>query len=227
MNATLSIVATPIGNLEDVSTRALRVLGACDAVLCEDTRVTGKLLSHYSLHKPLISYHAHSGLTKYDKVFALLEEGKHLALVSDAGTPAISDPGAHLVRSVRERFGDTVRIEAIPGPSAVATALSLAGFPADAFLFLGFPPHKKGRKTFFETVAASTHTTVFYESPHRILKALESLVEVLPEGRHVAVCRELTKMFEEAVVGTPREVLTRFTDRPDTVRGEFVVVVEV
>jgi 16S rRNA (cytidine1402-2'-O)-methyltransferase len=226
MTAKLSVVATPIGNLEDISPRALRVLGVSDAVLCEDTRVSGKLLSHYNLHKPLISYHAHSGVAKYDKVFALLEEGKHLVLVSDAGTPAISDPGAHLVHAVRERFGDMVRIEAIPGPNAVATALSLAGFPADAFLFLGFPPHKKGRKTFFETVAESTHTTVFYESPHRILKALESLAEALPEGRQIAVCRELTKMYEEAVVGTPHEVLARFTERPDTVRGEFVVVVE-
>jgi 16S rRNA (cytidine1402-2'-O)-methyltransferase len=130
------------------------------------------------------------------------------------------------VHEVRERFGDTVTIDAIPGPSAVSTALSLAGFPADTYLFLGFPPHKKGRKTFFETVAESTYTTVFYESPHRIMKALESLTEVLPENRRIAICRELTKMHEEVVVGTAKEVHTHFIQRPDTVRGEFVVVVE-
>jgi 16S rRNA (cytidine1402-2'-O)-methyltransferase len=225
MPAQLSIVATPIGNLEDISARALRVLGTCDAILCEDTRVTGKLLSRYDIHKPLISYHAHSGGAKYDKVFELLEEGKHLALVSDAGTPNISDPGAHLVQEVRERFGGTVTIDAIPGPSAVATALSLAGFPADTYLFLGFPPHKKGRKTFFETVAESVYTTVLYESPHRIMKALESLTEVLPEKRRIAVCRELTKMHEEVVVGTAAEVHTHFVQKPDTVRGEFVIVI--
>jgi len=226
MNATLSRVATPIGNLEDISARALRMLAECDAVLCEDTRVTGKLLAHYDIKKSLISYHAHSGHAKYDKIFELLRERKHLALVSDAGTPSISDPGAHLVESVRAEFGNDVRIESIPGPSAVTAALALSGFSSDTFLFLGFPPHKKGRKTFFEKVAESTYTTVFYESPHRILKALESLNEVLSEGRRIALCRELTKLFEETLVGTPAEVLEHFEAHRDTVRGEFVVVIE-
>lgn len=226
MHAKLSIVATPIGNLEDISTRALRVLGECDAVLCEDTRVTGKLLAHYDIKKPLISYHAHSGHAKYDKIFELLREEKHLALVSDAGTPSVSDPGAHLVASVRAEFKDDVRIETIPGPSAVTAALALSGFSSDSFLFLGFPPHKKGRKTFFENVAQSTYTTVFYESPHRIMKALESLAEVIHDGRRVAVCRELTKLYEETVIGSASDVVEHFQNHPDTVRGEFVVVVE-
>lgn len=225
MNARLSVIGTPIGNLGDITARALEVLRSCDAVLCEDTRVTAKLLSHYAIAKPLISYHAHSGNAKYDKVLSLLEEGKHLALVSDAGTPTISDPGALLVREVRERFGDVVIIDAVPGPSAVATALSISGIPADAYLFVGFPPHKKGRKTFFDTLTASPYTTVFYESPHRIIKALESLVERLEVTRTVSVCREITKLHEEVVTGSAPEVLARYTKRPDTVRGEFVVIV--
>jgi 16S rRNA (cytidine1402-2'-O)-methyltransferase len=223
--ATLSVIATPIGNLEDITLRALRLLKECDGVLCEDTRVTSKLLSHFSIKKPLISYHAHSGGAKYDKVFALLEEGKNLALVSDAGTPTISDPGARLVREVRERFGDTVSIEAIPGASAVAGALSVAGVDADSFTFLGFPPHKKGRETFFTVVPSYTHTVIFYESPHRILKALHSLVKVLPEDSTVTVVRELTKIHEEVVQGSATHVHTHYINHPDTVRGEFVVMV--
>jgi 16S rRNA (cytidine1402-2'-O)-methyltransferase len=172
-----------------------------------------------------VSYHAHSGVAKYDKVFTLLEEGKHLALVSDAGTPTISDPGSFLVAEVRARFGDSVTIEAIPGPSAVAAALSIAGMSGDAYTFLGFPPHKKGRKTFFDELATSPYTVVFYESPHRILKALEALTERL-EGRTIAVCREITKLHEEVVTGIPADILAHFNNHPDTVRGEFVIVVE-
>ncbi len=225
MSGILYVVGTPIGNLEDVTLRALRILKECDAVLCEDTRVTNKLLSHYEIKKPLVSYHAHSGVAKYDKVFALLEEEKTLALVSDAGTPTVSDPGALLVDAVRERYGSEVHIESIPGPSAVTTALSVAGVHADSFLFLGFPPHKKGRQTFFDIVTMSEYTTVFFESPHRIMKALEALAGRLEEGRRVVVCRELTKHFEEVVRGSTSEVLAHFTEHADRVRGEFVVIV--
>lgn len=225
MEAKLYIVATPIGNLEDITLRALCILKECDSILCEDTRVTKKLLTHFEIHKPLVSYHAHSGEAKYDKVFELLEEGKTLALVSDAGTPTISDPGARLVAQVRERFSDTVSIEAIPGASALTCALSVAGVQADSFMFLGFPPHKKGRKTFFDTLAEKDCTTVFYESPHRILKALESLTERLPETKKVTIVRELTKIHEEVVQGSAPSVLAHFTEHPDTVRGEFVVIV--
>lgn len=226
MTARLSVIATPLGNLADISERALRTLHACDAVLCEDTRVTGKLLSHYGISVPLISYHAHSGGAKYDKILALLNEGKHLALVSDAGTPAISDPGAHLVREVRAQLLGEVVIDAVPGPSAVAAALSISGISGDQYTFFGFPPHKKGRKTFFENVVACPHTAVFYESPHRIMKTLEALADLVPRERTVAVCREMTKVHEEVVAGAAHEVLARFTGRPDTVRGEFVVIVE-
>jgi 16S rRNA (cytidine1402-2'-O)-methyltransferase len=223
--ATLYVVATPIGNLEDMTLRAIRVLKECDAVLCEDTRMTSKLLSHYAIKKPLVSYHMHSGVAKYDKMFALLEEGKTLCLVSDAGTPTISDPGARLVHEVRERFGDTVRIEAIPGASAVAAALSISGVDADTFTFLGFPPHKKGRETYFTNIPTYHHTVVFYESPHRIMKALTALSKILPEDRTVTVVREITKIHEEVVQGTPDDVHAHFTAHPDTVRGEFVVVI--
>jgi len=225
MQAKLYIVATPIGNLEDITLRALRILGECDTILCEDTRVTKKLLNHFDIQKPLVSYHAHSGFAKFDKVFELLGEGKTLALVSDAGTPTISDPGAILVAQVRERFSNEVKIEVVPGASAVTGALSVAGVHADSFLFLGFPPHKKGRKTFFDTLATEQYTTVFYESPHRILKALQALVERLPDTKKVVVVRELTKIHEEVVTGTASYVLTHFQEHPGTVRGEFVVIV--
>ncbi len=224
MHPVLYIVATPIGNLEDMTLRALRVLGECDAVLCEDTRVTRKLLVHYGIDTPTISYHEHSGSTKYEKVYELLSEGKTLALVTDAGTPGISDPGALLVEYLRTAVPD-VRIEPVPGPSALVAALSVCGVTAPSFTFLGFPPHKKGRKTFFERVAASEHPVVFYESIHRLVKALEALASSLPETRRVRVCRELTKLHEEVVSGTASEVHAHFLAHPDTVRGECVVVV--
>ncbi len=224
MQGTLSVVATPLGNLEDITLRALRVLGACDVVVCEDTRVTAKLLAHYDIKKPLVSYHAHSGEATYEKVLELLGAGKWLALVSDAGTPTISDPGAHLVAAVRAQF-DEVRIEAIPGPAAVTAALSVAGVPADAFHFLGFPPHKKGRQTFFTDLGSVAETTVFYESPHRLLKALALLAEHLPSAAQVIVVRELTKIHEQVVSGSAVAVHEHFLAHPDTVRGECVIIV--
>jgi len=225
MRAHLYIVGTPIGNLEDITLRALRVLREADTILCEDTRVTRKLLARFELTKPLMSYHAHSGDAKYDKIVALLEEGQALALVTDAGTPGISDPGARLVTTVRDYFGDDVAIEAVPGPSAVTAALSIAGVPADTFTFLGFPPHKKGRETFFDTVVRVSGTVVFYESPHRIVKALTALTARLDEGRTVAVVRELTKLHEEVTRGTSSDVLAYFVEHSNAVRGEFVVVI--
>ena len=174
---TFYVIATPIGNLEDITLRALRVLKEADIILCEDTRVTKKLLQKYDVKKPTISYHARSGLAKVEKIFALLEEGKHLALVSDAGTPCISDPGSLLISKVRGRFGGEVRIEPIPGPSALTAALSAAGVPASEFLFLGFLPHKKGRETLFREIRGAERTVVFYESPHRLEKTFEALAE--------------------------------------------------
>lgn len=224
MAATLYIVGTPIGNLEDITLRALRVLRECDAVVCEDTRVTQKLLSRYELRKPLIACHAHANDRAYQTVFDLLEEGKTLALVSDAGTPAISDPGAYLVAEVRTRFHDEVHIEVVPGPNAVAAALSIAGVYADAYVFLGFPPHKKGRKTFFDELVSSLHTAVFFESTHRIEKALAEIAERVDAQRTVVVARELTKVHEEVVHGSITDVRAHLAAHPDRVRGEFVVI---
>jgi len=224
MEAKLYIVGTPIGNMEDITLRALRVLKEADVVLAEDTRVAKKLLAHFDITTPTLSYNEHSGEHKYEKIFALLAEGQILALVSDAGMPAISDPGAQLVAAVREQYGDAA-VEVVPGPSAVTTALARSGVRGDAFTFFGFPPHKKGRKTFFERVAATEGVVVFYESPHRAIKALESLVNVLAEGQQVYACRELTKMYERVVSGTAAEVLEHFTTHPEEVRGEWVVVV--
>ena len=227
--AKLSMVATPIGNLEDITLRALRVLKEADVVACEDTRVTKKLLSHYDIHTPTVSFHANSGAKGFEKIISLLEEGKHVALVSDAGTPGVSDPGLELVSVVREHFKeslDTVTIEALPGASALAAALSIAGLRAPSFTFYGFLPQKKGRETIFKEIASSERASIFYESPHRILKALDSLVSSLESGRRVGVFRELTKMFEQSVIGSAAEVSAYFITNEDKQRGEFVVIVE-
>jgi len=224
--ATLYVVGTPIGNLEDITLRALRVLKEVDLILCEDTRVTKRLLSKYGIDTPTMSYHAQSKLAKVDKIFALLEEGKNLALVSDAGTPCISDPGVLLVSHVREKFGDEVAIVPIPGPVALVTALSAAGISVAEFTFLGFLPHKKGRETLFKEIAVSSRVMAFYESPHRIEKALESLEKFCGADRKIIVARELTKIYEEFVRGTVAGVKAHFVENPDRLRGEFVVIVE-
>lgn len=222
---TLSVVATPIGNLADITLRALDTLKQADVIACEDTRVTAKLLARYEIQKPLLIFHAQSGKHATTRILQLLAEGKRVALVTDAGTPGVSDPGNELVRSVRDTLKEDVTIEGIPGPAALTTALSIAGMPTHEFTFLGFLPHKKGRQTLFREIAESTRAMVFYESPHRIEKALQSLVEILPETRKVSVLRELTKMHESVVEGTATEVQTYFMEHPDQVRGEFVVIV--
>ncbi|NBD73780.1 16S rRNA (cytidine(1402)-2'-O)-methyltransferase [Patescibacteria group bacterium] len=220
--ATLFVVATPIGNLEDITMRALRVLRAVDLVACEDTRVSKKLLAHYEIDTPTVSFHAHSGALKFDKLLAALAEGRSVALVSDAGTPAISDPGARLVSRVRHELPD-VRIESVPGPSALTAALSLAGIDRPDFLFLGFLPHKKGRQTALDEMASCERPVVCFESGHRILKTLDALAERAPE-RRVILARELTKVHEEVIEGTPGDVRARLTEEPVKQRGEFVVI---
>jgi 16S rRNA (cytidine1402-2'-O)-methyltransferase len=222
---TLYIVATPIGNLEDITLRALRILREVDAVLCEDTRVTTKLMQKYDIDKSLISYHAHSDLLKTEKIFDMLKQGKNLALVSDAGTPCISDPGALLVSKVRERFGDKVRIEPIPGACALITALSAVGMPVSDFLFLGFLPHKKGRNKLFQEIKDSKRTVVFYESPHRIIKTLDSLHCALSDSKRIVVARELTKIYEEFILGTAKEILEHLENNIKQNRGEFTVII--
>lgn len=221
------IIATPIGNMGDITLRALDTLKSVDLILCEDTRVTKKLLNKYNISKPTMSYHAQSKLAKTDKIFELLKEGKNLALVSDAGTPGISDPGALLVSKIKEHFNDNVKVIPIPGATALITALSGSGLPTHEFTFLGFLPHKKGRETLFKEIAQSERTMVFYESPHRILKTLESLVKFCPQENQKKVCvaRELTKIYEEFVTGTPGEILEYFNKNKDKQRGEFTVIV--
>jgi 16S rRNA (cytidine1402-2'-O)-methyltransferase len=222
---TLSIVGTPIGNLGDITIRALQVLKDADVIACEDTRVSSKLLARYDIKKPLLIFHAQSGKVSADRILALLGEDKHVALITDAGTPGISDPGSELVRQARLRLGSDVRIEAIPGPSALAAALSIAGVTGNDFIFLGFLPHKKGRQTTFKEIAETERTVVFYESPHRIEKALASLADVLSDDRRVMVARELTKIHESFVEGTPKEVAEYYATHKTQVRGEFVVIV--
>lgn len=217
------VIGTPIGNLEDITYRAVRILSEVDLVLCEDTRVTANLLNKYGIKKPTMSYHSQSKIAKLEKILEMVAEGKTLALVSDAGTPTISDPGSVLVSSIREKFSDA-QIIAIPGPSALISALSISGLPGSEFLFLGFLPHKKGRETLFKEIAASERTVVFYESPHRILKSIESLKKYVGE-RRVVIARELSKIYEQIISGMPVEIENYFTDNPDKVRGEFVVMV--
>ncbi len=219
------VIGTPIGNLEDITYRAVRILSEVDLVLCEDTRVTKNLLTRYNLSTPTFSYPSDNQATdtKFEKIFTLIEEGKTLALVSDAGTPSISDPGSILVQKIKEKFPE-IEVIAIPGPSALVSALSVSGLSASDFTFLGFLPHKKGRETLFKEITDTERTVVFYESPHRILKALESLVKFTP-NRKIVIARELTKVFEQIVSGLPSEVLQYFTSNPDKVRGEFVVLV--
>lgn len=219
------IVATPIGNLEDITFRAIKTLKEVDLILCEDTRVTKKLLQKYEINTPTMSYHQHSKISKIDKIFEMIEAGKNIALVSDAGTPTISDPGSFLVSETTKRFGKETEIIAIPGASALVSALSISGLPVDQFLFLGFLPHKKGRETLFKEIAETKRTIAFYESPHRILKTLESLKKHIGK-RKVVIARELTKIYEETVSGSAEEIIEYFEKNPDKIRGEFVVMIE-
>ncbi len=218
------IVATPIGNMGDITLRAIETLKSIDLILCEDTREIRKILEKYNINKPTISYHAQSKLSKVDKIFELLEDGKNLALVSDAGTPTISDPGAMLVSQIKNNLRYSVDVIPIPGPSAVIAALSASGLPTHEFTFLGFLPHKKGRETLFKEIASSKRTMVFYESPHRILKTLESLIKFCP-NKKVCIARELTKIYEEFKTGSPAEILEYFTQNPIKQKGEFTVIV--
>jgi len=222
---TLYVVATPIGNMEDMTLRAIRVLKEVDAILCEDTRTTKNLLNKYDINTKTISYNAHSSDNKHTHILEMLREGKNLAMVSDAGTPCISDPGVLLVAYVREEFGAEAKISPIPGPSALISALSASGISSAEFIFLGFLPHKKGRETLFKEMAISNRTMVFYESTHRIMKTLASLDEHCKSHR-VMIAREITKQFEQFVKGTPAEVLEYFTVNHDKQRGEFVVIVD-
>ncbi len=221
MAGTLSILGTPIGNLDDLTIRGQAVLQRADFVLCEDTRVTRVLLDRFGIAKPLISYHQHSRLERIDDILAWLKEGKNAVLVSDAGTPGISDPGNLLVQRAVEAG---IRVEPIPGPSAVTTLLSVAGLPTDRFTFLGFLPHKKGRETLFRQIAESPYPMVFFESTHRILKTLDQLHALCP-SRRLVIGRELTKIYEEILRGDAVTIKAELELDPKRQKGEFVVLV--
>lgn len=221
----LYIVPTPIGNLEDITLRAIRVLKEVDLVLCEDTSVTQRLFKEYDIETKTSIFYAQTGLKNIEKIMNLLEEGKSIALVSDAGTPTISDPGVLLVDKVRKELPD-VKIVSLPGASALVTALSSSGITSSTFTFYGFVPHKKGRETLFKTIADSLYTSVIYESVHRIEKTLESLVEVLENDRQIVIARELTKIHEEVLRGNVDEMKNYFLRNKDHIRGEFVIVIE-
>lgn len=219
----LYIVATPIGNLEDITLRALRILKEVDLILCEDTRETRKLLGYYDIKTKTESYHAQSKLSKIDSIIRMLKDGSNIALVSDAGTPAISDPGSLLIKRIKEDVSE-IKVIPIPGPSALTTAFSASGITGGDFVFLGFLPHKKGRETLFKEIAESKRTYIFYESTHRILKALESIQKFAPK-KNVILARELTKMFEEFLEGSPEQLLQMLNKNTVKQKGEFVVMV--
>lgn len=217
----LVLVPTPIGNLEDITLRALRVLKEADLVACEDTRTSGVLLDHYGIATPRTSYHDHNERQKAPHLVERMQAGATVALVTDAGSPGISDPGFYLVR---ECLRAGVPVEALPGPTAFVPALALSGLPSERFVFEGFLPPKKGRQTRLAALAEEERTVVLYESPHRLVKTLGQLAGHVGEGRPVAVARELTKRFEEVVRGPLGEVRAAFEAQPK-VRGELVVVI--
>lgn len=217
----LYLVGTPIGNLGDITLRVLETLKSVDLILSEDTRVTKKLLSHYQITTPTLSCHEHTERGKLAKVIERLKTGESMALVTDAGTPGLSDPGNVLVSLALEAG---IGVVPIPGVSALATLVSVAGIDMRQFTFLGFPPHKKGRETFFKQVAASEMPVMYYESPHRVIKNLE-LLQTLSIEKKIILGRELTKMFEEVVRGSIAEVLAHLQSDPNKTKGEFVIIV--
>jgi 16S rRNA (cytidine1402-2'-O)-methyltransferase len=218
--STLYLVATPIGNLEDITLRALRTLRECDLVAAEDTRRTGQLLKHFDISKPLVSCFQHNEARRSELIISKLREGASIALVTDAGSPGISDPGERVVSAVLEAG---LRVESVPGPCALVAALTASGLPTDEFHFVGFLPHKSGQRIKrLQQFREVQGTLVLYESPFRAIKLLEELQEVMPE-RQVVLARELTKKFEEFLSGTPTELLERLKNR--SLKGEFVVLV--
>ena len=218
--AKLYVIPTPIGNLRDITLRALEVLKETDWLLAEDTRVSLKLLRHFEITKEVFSYHQHNEHKKLMMILERIKQSNSVGLISDAGTPGISDPGFLLIRACIE---SGIEVECLPGPVALIPALLQSGFPMDRFVFEGFLPHKKGRMKRLQQLVEEERTIIFYESPYRLLKLLEQIGEVLGDDREVSVSREITKLFEETVRGTAKEVQTYFEKKG--IKGEFVVVV--
>jgi 16S rRNA (cytidine1402-2'-O)-methyltransferase len=216
----LYIVPTPIGNLKDITLRAIEVLKTVDLILAEDTRTSGKLLKHFEINTPLQSHHKHNEHKTVDNLIKKLQSGITIALISDAGTPAISDPGFLLTRACIE---NNIEVECLPGATAFVPALVNSGLPNDKFVFEGFLPVKKGRQTRLKLLAEETRTIIFYESPHKLIKTLTHFCDYFGEDRQVSVSRELTKLYEETIRGTMKEVLLHYTNKPP--KGEIVIVV--
>jgi len=219
--AKLYLVPTPIGNLEDMTFRAIKVLKEVDVILAEDTRTSGKLLKHFDIATPMQSHHMHNEHKILNNLIERLKSGENMALITDAGTPAISDPGFLLTRACVE---NNVDIECLPGATAFVPALVNSGFPNDKFVFEGFLPPKKGRQTRLKLLAEEHRTLIFYESPHKLLKTLGQFADFFGGERHISVSRELTKLYEETLRGTVTEVIAHFNNKPP--KGEFVIVVE-
>jgi len=223
------VIATPIGNLEDITFRAIKTLEKADIILCEDTRVTRRLLQKYNIQKPLLSYHQRSQLARIEKILQHLQNGKILAQVTDAGTPGLSDPGSELIIRIKETFGKQIKIIPIPGPSALTAFIQVAGINLSKFSFLGFPPNKKGRNKFFQEVLMAPYPVIYYESPYRFLNNLKRLQRLGFSERtnqlQVVVGRELTKIYEEIKVGLLEEVIQYYQDHPQKIKGEFVVAI--
>jgi 16S rRNA (cytidine1402-2'-O)-methyltransferase len=218
---TLYVVATPIGNLEDLTYRAVRVLREADLIACEDTRHTGKLLAHYAIEKPTVSYHEHNEAARAEELLKKLEQGLNIAQVSDAGMPGISDPGYRVIRLAIDRG---IQVVPVPGPSASIAAVAVSGLPTDSFQFLGFLPARSGeRRTMLESLREAEQTTVVYEAPHRVVEAMRDMVEILGPERPVVVARELTKVHEEFIRGSAAEVLSALQQRE--VKGEITLVI--
>ena len=216
----LYIVPTPIGNLKDITLRAIEVLKGVDLILAEDTRTSGKLLKHFEISTPTKSHHMHNEHKTVSSIIQKIKSGVSIALISDAGTPAISDPGFLLTRACIE---NNIEVDCLPGPTAFVPALVNSGYPNDKFVFEGFLPVKKGRQTRLKRLADETRTIIFYESPHKLIKTLTNFVEYFGKDRLVSVSRELTKLYEETIRGTAKEVLEHYTNKP--AKGEIVIVV--
>jgi len=222
MTSTLYIVSTPIGNLEDITLRALNIFKEVDLIACEDTRTSKKLLTHYQIQKPLTSYHEHNEVEKANELLSLLQESKSVALITDAGTPCVSDPGFRIVKLAAE---NGIKVVPIPGASAAIAALSVSGLPTSRFTFLGFPPKQnKKLNEFLERIKDRPETLIFYESPKRVVNTLEKMMEILG-NRNISVSREITKMYEETLRGSFSDILRDLNSR-DAIKGEFVILVE-
>lgn len=220
------VVATPIGNLGDISKRTLEILKVSDLILAEDTRVTQKILNHFDVSTPIKRYNEHNPVKVFDSVSKLLNKGDVVSLVSDSGTPGISDPGSKLVKFIKKEL-PKVKIRVIPGPSAVVSSLSVSGIPSNEFTFLGFPPAKNKRKKFFKKVKEIiVRPVVMYESPHRLLKTLSELKEEVGEESEIFICKEMTKIYEEHFTGNINQALNYFIKNDDKIKGEFVIILK-